>query len=114
MNISKTPKAASWKMLFAFRGPKNSHIETGLAVASFAALLAIWSLITYLELLPRQYLASPLAVFKALYQLFVKFDFINDIWISIYRVWVAFLVAALMAIPLGVLMSCYRIVNASP
>jgi len=112
MNNSKRSKAASWKMLFVFRGPKSPRLETGLAIASFISLLAIWSLITYLELLPRQYLASPLAVFKALYQLFVKFNFIHDVWISIYRVWVAFLVAALMAIPLGILMSCYRIVNA--
>ena len=102
MNKSKMSKATSWKMLFVFRGSKNPRMETGLAIASFIALLAIWSLITYLELLPKQYLASPLAVIKALYQLFVKFNFINDIWISIYRVWVAFLAAALMAIPLGI------------
>ena len=75
-------KATSWKILFVFRGSKNPRMETGLAIASFIALLAIWSLITHLELLPKQYLASPLAVFKALYQLFVKFNFINDIWIS--------------------------------
>jgi NitT/TauT family transport system permease protein len=112
MNKSKKSAASSWKTLIVFRGPKNPRLELGLAIASFVALLAVWSLITYLELLPRQYLASPLAVFKALYQLFVKFNFINDVWISIYRVWVAFLAAAVMAIPLGILMSSYGLINA--
>ena len=86
MNKSKMSKSASWKVLFGFRGPKNPRLETGLTLVSFAVLLAVWSLVTYMELLPKQYLASPIAVFKALYQLFVKFNFINDIWISIFRV----------------------------
>ena len=40
-------------------------------------------------------------------------DYLYDIGISVARVWVAFLASAVIAIPLGVLMSSYRAVGAS-
>jgi NitT/TauT family transport system permease protein len=51
-------------------------------------------------------------VVGALWELLTRYDFASDIGISIFRVWAAFLAAALMAIPLGVMMSSFRIVNA--
>ena len=47
----------------------------------------------------------------SLWVLFVEYDFAWDIGVSIFRVWTAFLISAAMAIPLGILMSSYRIVN---
>ncbi|MCP4627925.1 MAG: ABC transporter permease [bacterium] len=98
--------------MFVFHGRKCRQTETTVSIVSFILLIALWSFIAHLELLPKMYLASPIAVIKALYQLFVKFNFINDVWVSIWRVWIAFLISAVMAIPLGILMSSYRIVNA--
>jgi NitT/TauT family transport system permease protein len=51
-------------------------------------------------------------VLEAVYRLFADQNFTADIGVSIFRVWVAFVVSALMAIPLGILMSSYRIVGA--
>ena len=107
-----TPPRRNWRALLAFRGPARPRPEIIVSIVSFAVLFAIWSLVTYYEFLPRQYLASPLAVVQALYQLFAKFNFIEDIFVSLFRVWCAFLIAAVMAIPLGIFMSSYRIVNA--
>ena len=107
-----TPGRNSWRHLFVFRGPMLYRAETAVSLVSFAVLLTLWSLVTYIELLPKQFLASPWAVAVALYQLFAEFNFIKDVYVSLLRIWTAFLLAAVMAIPLGILMSSYRIVNA--
>jgi NitT/TauT family transport system permease protein len=67
--------------------------------------------VTEAGLLAPQFLPSPLDVLGALRELFLEAGFAFDILISIYRVWMAFALAALMAIPLGILMSSFRIVG---
>jgi NitT/TauT family transport system permease protein len=84
-------------------------------IASFGALLALWVAANGFEWVQPQFLASPLGVVVRLYDLFagvnVDHSFIWDIAISLYRVGVAFALSAVLAIPLGILMSSYRIVN---
>ena len=41
-------------------------------------------------------------------------DYLSDIGISVARVWAAFLASAVIAIPLGILMSGYRAIGAVP
>lgn len=104
-------EAGAWRELLVFRGQPRARIQLYLGVASFIVILTAWWAATATGLVAPQFLPSPLAVVEALYRLFVHEEFIIDVGISIYRVWVAFLVAALMAIPLGILMSSYRIVG---
>jgi NitT/TauT family transport system permease protein len=73
--------------------------------------LALWVLLTSLELVRPQALAAPQAVLAKLYELFVRYGFAGDIGISVFRVWAAFLLSAAMAIPLGILMSSFRLAN---
>jgi NitT/TauT family transport system permease protein len=82
-----------------------------LGVIGFALLLLIWMALAAFEVVPKQYLSSPQAVVVRLWELLTQYEFIDDIWISIFRVWVAFLLSAVVAIPLGILMSSFRIVN---
>jgi len=100
------------KALFSLRGELTHPTTVALAIFAFAILLGAWSLATAVQILPPQYLPSPLAIVDALVRMFVQFDFANDIWISVVRVAVAFAIAAAMAIPLGILMSTYRIIGA--
>ena len=58
-------------------------------------------------------LPSPQAVLAAWIGLFGSAGYLADIGISVARVWIAFLASAVVAIPLGVLMSSYRAVGAS-
>jgi NitT/TauT family transport system permease protein len=104
-----TPSA--WRSLLAFRGQTSHAVDLYVGAASFLGLVALWWAVAALELAPPQYLPSPGAVLGALYRLFVEYDFAWDIGVSIFRVWTAFLISAAMAIPLGILMSSYRIVN---
>ena len=100
-----------WKSLVSFRGIERRGTTIALGALSFLIVLALWWGAAALKLLPPQYLPSPGAVVVRLYQLFVQYGFIGDIGISVFRVWTAFLLSALMAIPLGIMMSSYPIVN---
>ncbi len=105
------PEPSVWQQLTGFRGSTTRATDIALGVIGFALLLAIWSGLVAFEVVPKQYLASPQAVVVRLWELLTKYEFLDDIWISIYRVWFAFFLSAIVAIPLGILMSSFRIVN---
>jgi NitT/TauT family transport system permease protein len=105
------PAPSAWRSLLAFRGQTSHAVDLYVGAASFLSLIALWWAAAALELAPPQYMPSPGAVLGALYRLFVEYDFTWDIGVSVFRVWTAFLISAAMAIPLGILMSSYRIVN---
>jgi len=102
----------AWLALFRFRGGAAPNLDLGIGVASFIAILVAWLVVAELGWINPQFLPSPLGVLEAVYRLFADQNFTADIGVSIFRVWVAFVVSALMAIPLGILMSSYRIVGA--
>lgn len=105
------PERSWWHGLVTFRGSSSQVVDLWLGIAGFVILLAVWTALAALEVVPKQYLSSPLAVVLRLWELLTQHGFLHDIWMSIYRVWVAFLLSALCAIPLGILMSSFRLVN---
>ncbi len=102
---------AAWRDLVTFRGPPRADFELWLGIGAFLFVLAVWSLVTGLGLVHPQFLPSPLAVVSS-WVAMVESGYVVDIAISIARVWVAFLIAAAMSIPLGILMSSYRAAGA--
>ncbi len=100
------------RALFAFRGQTSQRVDWALAVVAFVGFLALWYLIAYFEVMPQRFLPVPDAVIGALWRMSVEGDFLSDIWVSIARVMVAFALSVAMALPLGILMSSYRIVGA--
>lgn len=109
------PPPSVWNSLTSFRGTTSRKTDIYVGVAGFTILLALWSVATYFEWVQVSYLVSFKVVVIRLYGMFASHNadhsFVEDIAISLYRVGVAFLLSAVMAIPLGILMSSYRIVN---
>ena len=97
--------------LFVFRARTRPDIEVWVGIIAFVVVLGAWWLVTGLGLVQPQFLPSPRAVLEAWAGLFQN-GYHRDIGISIGRVWIAFGAAALIAIPLGMLMSSYRAVGA--
>ena len=97
--------------LFTFRAIARPSIEFRIGVAGFVAVIGAWLMVTQMELVHPQFLPSPAAVVRALWGLFANV-YVWDIAISIGRVWGAFAAAAVVAIPLGILMSGYRGIGA--
>ena len=100
-----------WGALTTFRGKLSRPVEFALAVVAFAVLLMVWVGIVQSGSVKPQYLPGPGAILGAYHSLFTRFEFAHDIYISVQRVAIAFSIAAAMAIPVGILMSSYRIVG---
>lgn len=90
--------------------PKTLYLI--LALSSFAFFLVVWSILTYGGLVDPLFLPSPGRVFQAGVDLFVELGFTTDILNSVYRVMLGFVVAALMGVPLGLLMGTFKVAEA--
>jgi len=99
--------------LFTFRGraPAGAEIAIGALMAVFVLLL--WEAVARAEWVAPQFLPSPTNVVVALWKMTAGQHLLWHAGISTLRVWSAFLIAAAMAIPIGILMSSYRIVGAA-
>lgn len=105
--------AKMWKSLFLFRGRTAPSVEIIVGVVSAVALVAIWELVARIGLVAPTFLPSPSQVVAAIWQMLATQNLPWHAAISTGRVWLAFLIAAAMAIPIGIMMSSYRIVGAS-
>ena len=83
-----------------------------LAVAAFVLLLLVWSGLTYGGHVPPLFLPAPDEIVRATGLLFVEFDLLQDISASVMRVTAGFLMAALLGVPLGVLMGSLKVFEA--
>jgi NitT/TauT family transport system permease protein len=110
--VRAASQRVGWRNLFAFRARADARLELWVGVAAFLVTLALWWLVAALGLVRPQFLPSPPAVVSAWWGLMHNAGYAYDIGISIARVWIAFLASAVVAIPLGILMSSYRGVGA--
>ena len=90
--------------------PKSLYLI--LTVGSFAFFLIVWSILTYGGLVDPLFLPSPGRVFQAGVDLFVDLGFTTDIFNSVYRVMLGFIIAAVIGVPLGMFMGTYKVAEA--
>ncbi|RVJ42704.1 ABC transporter permease [Sinorhizobium meliloti] len=90
--------------LFDIRKPLPSKTSTVLSISFFLLLLTGWSSITDTGLVSDFFLPRPMQVLQAAWGMYVDNGFLWDIAVSIYRVLVGFCLAAIIAVPLGLLM----------
>ena len=100
------------RSIFAYRGVSSGRTDLILGVCAFVAFIAVWTAISEIGLVSQRFLPLPWTVVEALWRLLVERNFIEDIGISVTRVWGAFLLSVVMAVPIGVWMSSYRAVSA--
>ncbi len=84
----------------------------GLGIGGFVAVLLFWWILTGLGFIKPFFLPAPPQVMASGYTLFTQFDFLKDIAWSTYRIFVGFLLAAALGVPLGLLMGTFRAVEA--
>lgn len=83
-----------------------------LGVAFFALFLCAWSLVAWSGLVPPHFLASPLETLRSGWDLFATRGFTGDVGITVWRVVGGFLIAAVIAVPLGIAMGSYKPIEA--
>jgi len=94
------------------REPITIHRARVLAVAGVATFLAGWCLLSYADLVPTVILPSPTEVLRAFPVLHFEEALVRSIGRSLYRVYMGFALAAVVAIPLGLLMGTFPAVKA--
>ncbi len=83
-----------------------------LGVSFFVLFTIFWSILTFGGIVSPTFLASPIQMLVAGYDLLTKFDFSYDILITIWRVMGGFILSAVFAIPLGIFMGAYKPIEA--
>ena len=109
----ETETDAGFAGLFTLRGKASRRAEVLVASAASLAVLLVWEIIVDLGFTNTLFLPAPSAVIATFWRMAASGDLFVQAGISTLRVWSAFLISAAMAIPIGILMSSYRVVGAA-
>jgi NitT/TauT family transport system permease protein len=91
--------------------PVNPGARAALGVSFFVVFFALWGAVTFGGLVPKTFLADPLTMVRSGWTLLTQ-GFLQDIAMTVWRVLGGFVIAAALAVPLGVLMGAYKPVEA--
>src|SRR5207344_3432758 len=86
--------------------------RVALGILFFVLFVAAWSFATLGGYVSKTFLADPLTMVEEGWLLLTKHGFLYDIAITIWRVLGGFVLAALVAVPVGILMGAYKPIEA--
>ncbi len=92
--------------------PVSRQAHVALGVGFFVLFVLVWSGFTLGGFVSPTFLASPITMVKEGWQLFTQYNFIHDIGMTVWRVAGGFVLASLIAVPLGIAMGAYKPVEA--
>jgi NitT/TauT family transport system permease protein len=98
--------------LLSPREPIPKGLYFILALSSFAFFLILWSILTYGRIVDPLFLPSPGRVFQAGIDLFSELGFTADILNSVCRVMMGFIIAAVLGVPIGLIMGTFKAAEA--
>jgi NitT/TauT family transport system permease protein len=93
--------------LWSIRQPIPRGTALALAFVMPVIVLAGWCIVTYGHMAPPDFLPTPTEVIRGTLQLFIQYDLATAILVSTKRILLAFLLAAAVALPLGILMGAF-------
>src|SRR6202521_5023095 len=92
--------------------PVTPKQRVGYGFAFFVLFVALWGLASFGGYVSKTFLATPLTMLQEGWELLIKHGFLFDIGMTIWRVVGGFVLAAIIAVPLGVLMGSYKPIEA--
>ena len=92
--------------------PVSPGTRIALGVSFFILFFAVWAVFTLGGYVSKTFLADPITMVRSGYDLLANQGFAKDIGMTVWRVLGGFALAAVLAIPLGVLMGAYKPVEA--
>ncbi|NVO14998.1 MAG: ABC transporter permease [Rhodoplanes sp.] len=92
--------------------PVGSTAKIVLGILFFVLLFAAWSWATFGGYVSKTFLADPLTMLRDGWELFVLYGFLHDIGMTVWRVFGGFVLAAIVAVPLGIAMGAYKPIEA--
>jgi len=98
---------------FSIRGTVSGRQGFFLGLLGLISLFALWQIGHWLTPeLQRKFLPGVDEVVSKIVYLLTNKNFISDIGVSLYRIYLSFFVACLVAVPLGLIMGCFVKVRA--
>ena len=98
--------------MFTLGATPSGPVRGGLQVASLLIPLLVWAAIASLGMVDEKFLPSPGAVFRSLASMAESGILFQDIVASTGRVFAGFLLATVLAVPIGICMGVYTAVCA--
>lgn len=92
--------------------PVSARARWMLGLGFFVVFFGVWAFFTLGGYVSSTFLASPLTMGREGWLLFTEFDFIHDIGMTVWRVFGGFLLAAVIAVPLGIAMGAHKGIEA--
>jgi len=92
--------------------PVGPGMRAFLGIAFFALFVALWSFATFGGFVSRTFLADPFTMVVEGWRLMTEFGFSYDIAMTVWRVLGGFILAAVLAVPLGIAMGAWKPVEA--
>ncbi len=92
--------------------PVSYARRVALGILFFVLFVVVWSAATLGGFVSRTFLADPITMVHDGVELLVRFHFLHDIGYTMWRVGGGFVLAAIVAVPIGILMGAYKPVEA--
>ena len=92
--------------------PVSPGARIALGIAFFVLFVAVWSLATFGGFVQQTFLADPWTMLRSGWTLLAEQGFAYDIGMTVWRVLGGFVIAAVIALPLGVAMGAYKPIEA--
>jgi NitT/TauT family transport system permease protein len=92
--------------------PISTTQRVTLGVSFFILFFVVWAIATFGGFVSKTFLADPVTMVKSGYTLLTEMNFATDIGMTVWRVVGGFLIAAALALPLGVMMGAYKPIEA--
>ena len=92
--------------------PISPPARTALGFAFFVVFFGVWAAATLSGFVSRTFLADPVSMLRDGLDLFTQYDFATDVLMTVSRVLGGFVLAAAIAVPLGIVMGAYKPVEA--
>ena len=92
--------------------PIGRRAQISLGFAFFVVFVAFWGAATLGGFVSKTFLADPVTMLQDGWVLLTRFGFAFDIGMTVWRVVGGFVMAAVIAVPLGILMGAYKPVEA--
>jgi len=88
--------------------PVGQRARVTLGISFFVLFVAAWAFATLGGFVSRTFLADPITMVQDGWLLLTRFGFMGDIGITVWRVVGGFIIAAIVAVPLGIMMGAYK------
>jgi NitT/TauT family transport system permease protein len=83
-----------------------------LTLSGTALIFSIWSVLSYQEIISPIFLSPPIETFRNIIDLFLKNNILNDVFISVTRVLLGFMLALALGIPIGIFCGIFEKIKA--